>query len=366
MQVLQSCLLLWDAVLDTCHMWLHAPLQSPTTFVSQAGALRSCWSCIFMHDEPITATCPYPALLPMHPCCACAGCCMEELLELHRRMDEADDAHSPMMAPKEKYSQAQWHCASHTGPHPYLPEAIFQAGAAQPPRKAAVGSKAGAAVGLGAALEATPPPQPHVNRAELESAASSRHVLPMDVVAQAGGLLASTVRHQAPGSARGALAAEGQLRGTGSEPAAASGLGCTLPARGTMQNPRLPAKGTELAGAASSSRAQAEVRVPREGAELQQHVVSPAAGPLQAQWMEGTLQAPPAAGFPPGGNENLGRGSATSARHTSMVHTKQVRHRMALGPGRQPMKVLASHTISLKQPVAYSTQTSPLKKQRCS
>ena len=291
---------------------------------------------------------------------------MEELLELHRRMDEADDAHSPMMAPKEKYSQAQWHCASNTGPHPYLPEAIFQAGAAQPPRTAAVGSTAGAASGLGPVLEATPPPQPHGDRAELESAASSRHVLPVDVVAQAGGLLASTVGRQAAGSARGALAAEGQLRGAGSEPAAASGLGCTLPARATMQNPRLPAKGMELAEAAASSRPQAEARVPREGGGLQQHAVSPAARPLQAQCKEGALQALPAAGFAPVGNEKLGRSGATSARHTSMVHTRQAGHRIALGPGRQPMKVLMSHSISLKQPVGYSTLTSPLKKQRCS
>ena len=285
---------------------------------------------------------------------------MEELLELHRRMDEADDAHSPMMAPKEKYSQAQWHCASNTGPHPYLPEAIFQAGAAQPPRGAAVGSK------VGAALEASPPPQPHANRAELESAASSRHVLPVEVVAQASSLPASTAGHQAPGSARGALAAEGQPRGAGSEPAAASGLGCTLPGRAATQNPRLPAKGTELAGAAASSRPQAEVGVPREGGGPPQHAVSPAAGPLQAQWKEGALQAPPPAAFHPVGNENLGRSGATSARHISMAHTKQAGHRFALGPGRQPMKVLASHAISLKQPVGYATQTSPLKKQRCS
>lgn len=290
---------------------------------------------------------------------------MEELLELHRRMDEADDAHSPMMAPKEKYSQAQWHCASSTGPHSYLPEAIFQAGAAQPSRMGATGSRVGAAAGPGPALEASPPPQPLVNRAGLESAASSRHVLPVDVVAQASGLLASTVGHQAPGSARAALAAEEQVRGAGSEPAAVSGLGCTPPGRATMQTPRLPAKGTDVAGLAASSRPQAEVWVHREG--LQQHAASPAAEPLQAQWWEeGALQAPPVAGFTPMGNENLGRSGATSARHTSMAHTKQAGHRIVLAPGRQPMKVLTSHTISLKQPIGYSTQTSPLKKQRCS
>ena len=241
---------------------------------------------------------------------------MEELLELHRRMDEADDAHSPMMAPKEKYSQAQWHCASNTGPHPYLPEAIFQAGAVQPPRTAGVGSTAEAASGLGAVLEATPPPQPHGNRAELESAASSRHVLPVDVVAQAGGLLASTVGHQAPGSARGALAAEGQLRGAGSEPAAASGLGCTLPGRATVQNPRLPAKGMELAGAAASSRPQAEARVPREGGRATAARCQPCcwapAGPVEGGRSAGAASG----GLCPCGERKAGQ----ERRHISKAH----------------------------------------------